>query len=107
MPSRRRLIQQASLLFGVRAAAALGLGLLTPAARAAPGSGWRMPDESAPQARAFIAFGAQDAIWDDITADVQAALGRIARAIADFQPVTVFCRAGELQQAQRLSLIHI
>jgi len=101
VPSRRRLIQQASLLFGVRAAAALGLGLLTPAARAAPGSGWRMPDESAPQARAFIAFGAQDAIWDDITADVQAALGRIARAIADFQPVTVFCRAGELQQAQR------
>ncbi|WP_454673212.1 agmatine deiminase family protein [Achromobacter pestifer] len=102
MPSRRRLIQQASLLIGARAAAALGLGLLAPsAARAAQKPGWHMPDEGAPQARAFIAFGAQDAIWEDFTADVQAALGRIARAIATYQPVTVFCRAGELRQAQR------
>jgi agmatine deiminase len=41
-----------------------------------------MPDEGEPQQRAFIAFGAQDAIWEDFTADVQAALGRIAQAIA-------------------------
>jgi agmatine deiminase len=86
---------------GVQAAALLGLGLLAPGARAAPAPRWHMPDEGAPQARAFIAFGAQDAIWEDFTADVQAALGRIARAIAAHQPVTVFCRARERSLAER------
>ncbi|WP_088158351.1 agmatine deiminase family protein [Achromobacter xylosoxidans] len=101
MPTRRQLIQQASLLIGARAAAALGLGVLASGTQAAAARGWHMPDEGAPQARAFIAFGAQDAIWEDFTADVQAALGRIARAIAAHQPVTVFCRARERNLAER------
>ncbi|WP_447917196.1 agmatine deiminase family protein [Achromobacter aegrifaciens] len=101
MPTRRQLIQHASLLIGARAAAALGLGVLASGAQAASNKGGHMPDEGAPQARAFIAFGAQDAIWEDFTADVQAALGRIARAIAAHQPVTVFCRARERSLAER------
>lgn len=101
MPTRRQLIQHTATLMGVQAAALLGLGLLAPGARAAPAPRWHMPDEGAPQARAFIAFGAQDAIWEDFTADVQAALGRIARAIAAHQPVTVFCRARERSLAER------
>ncbi|MBD9471410.1 agmatine deiminase family protein [Achromobacter sp. ACM01] len=101
MPTRRQLIQHTATLMGVQAAASLGLGLLAPGARAAPAPRWHMPDEGAPQARAFIAFGAQDAIWEDFTADVQAALGRIARAIAAHQPVTVFCRARERSLAER------
>ena len=59
-----------------------------------------MAEENAPQARAFIAFGAQQAIWEDYTPDVQAALGRIARAIAAFQPVTVYCRPEERRLAE-------
>ena len=47
-----------------------------------------------------FAFGAQRAIWGEFTADVQAAQGRIARAIAEFQPVTVFCRERERQLAE-------
>ena len=58
-----------------------------------------MAEENAPQARAFIAFGAQQAIWEDYTPDVQAALG-IARAIAAFQPVTVYCRPEERRLAE-------
>ena len=49
-----------------------------------------MPDEADRQARAFIAFGAQPAIWKDFTPDVQAALGRIARAIARYQPCLLY-----------------
>ncbi|WYX08679.1 agmatine deiminase family protein [Achromobacter xylosoxidans] len=60
-----------------------------------------MPDEADRQARAFIAFGAQPAIWKDFTPDVQAAQGRIARAIARYQPVTVFCREAEMALARR------
>jgi agmatine deiminase len=59
-----------------------------------------MPDEGEKHERAFIAFGAQEAIWEDFTEDVQAALGRIARAIARFEPVTVFCRESERSLAE-------
>lgn len=60
-----------------------------------------MPDEGEKHRQSFIAFGAQDAIWEDFTADVQAALGRIARAIAEHEPVTVFCREDERGLAER------
>lgn len=61
-----------------------------------------MPDEGERQRSAFMAFGAQDEIWEDFTADVQAAQGRIARAIARYQPVTVLCRAEERDLAEEL-----
>ncbi|MFJ4431838.1 agmatine/peptidylarginine deiminase [Pseudomonas sp. NPDC089395] len=94
MPSRRTFLQL-SLAAGLGASLGLPLGL----ARAEQPDRWFMPDEGEPQQRAFIAFGAQDAIWEDFTADVQAALGRIAQAIARYQPVTVFCRANERELA--------
>ncbi|MFL1529016.1 agmatine/peptidylarginine deiminase [Pseudomonas sp. O230] len=47
-----------------------------------------------------IAFGAQESIWEDFTADVQAAIGLIARTIARHEPVTVFCRPHERSLAE-------
>ena len=99
MTTRRRFLQQSALLIGTQAAAEARRGPARPAARAAV-KGWHMAEENAPQARAFIAFGAQQAIWEDYTPDVQAALGRIARAIAAFQPVTVYCRPEERRLAE-------
>ncbi|WP_286914130.1 MULTISPECIES: agmatine deiminase family protein [unclassified Pseudomonas] len=96
MPSRRTFLQL-SLAAGLGASLGLPLGL----ARADQAGRWFMPDEGEPQQRAFIAFAAQDAIWEDFTADVQAALGRIAQAIARYQPVTVFCRESERALAER------
>lgn len=96
MPSRR-IFLQLSLAAGLGASLGLPLGL----ARAEEPGRWFMPDEGEPQQRAFIAFGAQDAIWEDFTADVQAALGRIAQAIARYQPVTVFCRPSERELAEQ------
>ncbi|WP_449431202.1 agmatine deiminase family protein [Pseudomonas putida] len=96
MPSRRTFLQL-SLAAGLGASLGLPLGL----ARAEQPGRWFMPDEGEPQQRAFIAFGAQDAIWEDFTADVQAAQGRIAQAIARYQPLTVFCRASELEVARQ------
>lgn len=99
MPTRREFIKQVSVVASV-AAAVMGLGL-SPARLLAAGQGrWFMPDEGEKHERAFIAFGAQDAIWEDFTEDVQAALGRIARAIARFEPVTVFCRKSERSLAE-------
>ncbi|MGE7087706.1 agmatine deiminase family protein [Achromobacter xylosoxidans] len=98
---RRLFVKQLSALAAGQALAAAGFGLAAGPARAGAGGQWRMPDEADRQARAFIAFGAQPAIWKDFTPDVQAAQGRIARAIAHYQPVTVFCREAEMALARR------
>ncbi|MDR2305929.1 MAG: agmatine deiminase family protein [Paucimonas sp.] len=100
MPTRRTFLQQLTVVAGLGAVASVGLPLGRAHASARAAERWFMPDEGEAQQRAFIAFGAQDAIWEDFTADVQAALGRIARAIAAFQPVTVFCRASERDIAE-------
>lgn len=99
MATRRTFIKQLSAVAGVGLAASLGIPLHGHA-KAALNPVWRLPDEGEPQQRAFLAFGAQRAIWGGFTADVQAAQGRIARAIAEFQPLTVFCRAHERQLAE-------
>jgi agmatine/peptidylarginine deiminase len=97
MPTRRDFIKQASVVAGVGIAASLGLTRV----QAAVAQGWHMPDEGDKHPRAFIAFGAQEAIWADFTADVQAALGLIARTIARYEPVTVFCRQRERALAEK------
>ncbi|MGC5700816.1 agmatine deiminase family protein [Pseudomonas sp. NFXW11] len=102
MPTRRQFIKQTSLLAGVTAISSLGLGFNSRSALANEQEGWFMPDEGERQQRAFIAFGAQDAIWEDFTGDVQEAQGRIARAIAAYQPLTVFCREHERDLAEEL-----
>lgn len=73
----------------------MGLGLNASRVQAALKGNWHMPDEGDKHQRAFIAFGAQQAIWEDFTPNVQDALGLIARTLAEFEPVTVFCREGE------------
>ncbi|MGO4005139.1 agmatine deiminase family protein [Pseudomonas fluorescens] len=100
MPTRRHFIKQVSVVAGLGAMAASGLGLAPRSVLAATGRKWYMPDEGERHQQAFIAFGAQDAIWEDFTGDVQAALGRIARAIADYEPLTVFCRKRERELAE-------
>jgi len=100
MTTRRTFIKQVSVVAGLGAIASMGLGIAPRSVQAASSGRWYMPDEGDKHQRAFIAFGAQDAIWEDFTADVQAALGRIARAIAKHEPVTVFCRQSERRLAE-------
>jgi len=100
MPTRRQFIHQLSIAGSLGLAACAGLNPLR--AFAASEDEWFMPDEGERQRHAWIAFGAQEAIWEDFTGDVQEALGRIARAIARFQPLTVLCRAEERELAEEL-----
>lgn len=92
MPTRRTFLKHTSVV--------CAMSLIAPHVRAAASGRFYMPDEGEKHRQAFIAFGAQDAIWEDFTADVQAALGRIARAIAEHEPVTVFCREHERTLAE-------
>ena len=65
MPTRRTFIKQASVIAGLGAVASMGLGFATLPVRAAGKENWYMPDEGDKHQRAFIAFGAQAAIWED------------------------------------------
>lgn len=100
MSTRRDFIKQVSVVTGLGVAASLGL---SPArVQAALQGRWYMPDEGEKHRQAFIAFGAQEAIHEDFTPNVQEALGRIARAIARYEPVTVFCREDERDVAEEM-----
>jgi agmatine deiminase len=98
MPTRRAFIKQLSVVAGLGAAVSMGLTPLR--VQAATARAWRMPDEGDKHQRAFVAFGAQEMIWEDFTPDVQTAIGLIARTIARYEPVTVFCRASERDLAE-------
>ncbi|MFJ2318878.1 agmatine/peptidylarginine deiminase [Pseudomonas sp. NPDC087817] len=100
MPTRREFIKQVSVAASV-GAAVMGLGLSPTRVLASEGR-WFMPDEGDKHERSYMAFGAQDAIWEDFTEDVQEALGRIARAIARYEPLTIYCRSGERSLAEEI-----
>lgn len=100
MSTRREFIKQVSVVASLGAAASIGLGLNAARVHAAIKGCWHMPDEGDKHQRAFVAFGAQEAIHEDFTPYVQDALGRIARSIAKYEPVTVFCRESERDLAE-------
>lgn len=103
MPTRREFIKQVSVATGIGMVASTGFGLGIPRVLAAGGNrDWFMPDEGDRHRRAFVSFGAQEAIWEDFTGDVQETIGLIARTIAVYEPVTVFCRASERDLAEEL-----
>ena len=56
---------------------------------------WRMPDEGEPHRRTWMAFGAQRKIWRKLLPKVRNDLAAVARAIAEFEPVTMLVRPDE------------
>lgn len=58
-----------------------------------PENQWFQPDEAAPHARTWMAFGASRQIWgSQLLEPVQDNLATIARAIAQYEPVTMVVR---------------
>lgn len=69
----------------------------------ASGNGWRMPDESEPHARTWMAFGASEAIWGKkLLPEVRRNLATIATTIARYEPVSMLVRANEEALAREL-----
>ncbi|CPY67292.1 agmatine deiminase [Mycobacteroides abscessus] len=65
---------------------------------------WRMPDEGEPHLRTWMAFGASAEIWGKrLNRKVQQNLGAIARAIAQFEPVSMLVRPEEAELARQLA----
>ncbi|MEV0771620.1 agmatine deiminase family protein [Nocardia salmonicida] len=68
------------------------------------GRQWSMPDEAAPHARTWMAFGASERIWGaDLVPEVQRNLAAVATTIARFEPVSMLVRPGEMDLARGLT----
>ncbi len=67
-----------------------------------PSESLRMPDESEPHARTWMAFGASEDIWEDLLPVVRRNLASVAKAIAKYEPVSMLVRKNEFSLAKSL-----
>lgn len=66
-------------------------------------NGWRMPDESEPHTRTWMAFGASSGIWGKkLLPEVQRSLALIANTIAKYEPVSILVRESDRAVAEKL-----
>lgn len=72
-------------------------------ASAAENAHWRMPDEGAPHAATWMAFGASAAIWEPhLLPVVRENLALVAKTIAAFEPVNMLVREEDSDLAAQL-----
>ncbi|WP_330181598.1 agmatine deiminase family protein [Nocardia sp. NBC_01503] len=77
----------------------LGSGSAAPVTSGGP---WRMPVESAPHARTFMSWPPLGSVWTGQDGPgVQDDIAGIARAIAQFEPVTILAEPAEADAAQQ------
>ncbi|RSS59699.1 agmatine deiminase family protein [Streptomyces sp. WAC01280] len=97
--SRRRLLQ-----LGAAALPLAALGSALPAvARAATGPSGatlRMPAETDPHVRTFMAWPALSSVWSTQLRGVRADIARVADAISRYEPVVVLARPGQAADAR-------
>ena len=61
--------------------------------------GYRMPPEWVPHARCWMAWPCREEAWEGAIAAARRAFAEVARAIAEFEPVTMICRPDLLASA--------
>ncbi|MFE5715083.1 agmatine deiminase family protein [Streptomyces sp. NPDC056501] len=97
--SRRRLLQ-----LGAAALPLAALGSALPAvARAATGPSGatlRMPAETDPHVRTYMAWPALSSVWSTQLGGVRADIARVADAISRYEPVVVLARPGQAADAR-------
>jgi agmatine deiminase len=59
-----------------------------------------MPAESAPHARTWLAWPAKESVWEDLLPHARADVVRLARAIAEREPVALLARREHLDEAR-------
>ena len=66
-----------------------------------PEEGWQMPAEDAEHEATWMCWPSSRAIWERDLVDVQEAIALIALAIAEFEPVRMLARPGEISGLRR------
>ncbi|RDI48422.1 agmatine deiminase family protein [Nocardia mexicana] len=62
---------------------------------------YTMPAETAPHARTWLAWPAKESVWEELLPAVRADITRLARAIAEHEPVTLLARREQVEEARR------
>ncbi|MEU8683942.1 agmatine deiminase family protein [Streptomyces sp. NPDC048611] len=75
-----------------------GAGAVPAAAR--PAGGWRLPDEAHPHEATYLSWPGRR-IWGPDTAGVRADIARLARTVAEFEPVLLLAGERDAKAAQR------
>ncbi|WP_024801297.1 agmatine deiminase family protein [Nocardia sp. BMG51109] len=60
-----------------------------------------MPAETDPHARTWLAWPAKESVWEELLPLVRADVARLARAIAEYEPVTLVARREQVDDARR------
>ncbi|MGW5778013.1 agmatine deiminase family protein [Streptomyces sp. NPDC003863] len=99
LTSRRRLLQLGATAVPL---AALGSALPTTAVAATAGSGatLRIPAETDPHVRTFMAWPALSSVWSTQLDGVRNDIARVAYAISRFEPVVVLARPSQAADAR-------
>ncbi|MER7949276.1 agmatine deiminase family protein [Streptomyces sp. NPDC096079] len=97
--SRRRL-----LTLGAAAVPLVALGSALPAhaATGPTGATLRMPAETDPHVRTFMAWPALSSVWGNLLGGVRRDIARVADAISRYEPVVVLARPGQAADARYL-----
>lgn len=64
-------------------------------------TGLFMPAETREHVRTFMSWPPLDSVWEDMARDVQRDIARIARALAEFEPVVMLAAPEEARAARR------
>ncbi|MGO9995052.1 MAG: agmatine/peptidylarginine deiminase [Steroidobacteraceae bacterium] len=75
---------------------------IEPASFDAGALGYRMPGEFEPHAATWMAWPCRPAIWGDDFADVKHDYARLARTIADFEPLNMVASPADAGEARRM-----
>ncbi len=63
-----------------------------------PDSGYRMPPEWAPHSRCWMAWPCRKDLWGDRLEEARTAYAEVAKAIAEFEPVTMIANSDEVAE---------
>ncbi|MBB1254521.1 agmatine deiminase family protein [Streptomyces sp. OF3] len=64
-------------------------------------SGWRLPAETEPHDRTYLAWPPEDSVWDDLLPGLRRDIASIARAVAEYEPVTLLADPRNAADARR------
>lgn len=65
-----------------------------------PKSGSRIPEESEPHERTYMALAHSKTIWEDLLPELADQI-RVANMIGEFEPVVMLVRPAELKKAKK------
>ncbi|GAA2063318.1 agmatine deiminase family protein [Streptomyces albiaxialis] len=99
-PARRAVLRLGAALAGAGVLGAADPAVAAPGAQKGVQGPWRMPDERSPHSRTFMAWPPEGPVWGAWAPRVRRDIAALARAIAEYEPVVLLARPGDVRDAR-------